>query len=221
MRGGPTETDKLHLQAIMRSPGARVDIWFTDLETAHHVSGVISPGDDGVCVTIAPDSQCPRHGTFKAQVYTPTGLRALAGFAVRFGPTDVRLFPLGRIVHRERRHSVRVPFDAPISYRLLDFGGHDLTGVEALGQGRTLDIGTSGLAFSTPIRLPEGLTLGVSIDAPGWKDFGEIPCTVNRNERTLTCWITGAAFARPSPDFRTFVNRVILEGSRALRSSRR
>ncbi|MGE5486076.1 MAG: hypothetical protein ACM3X4_13780 [Ignavibacteriales bacterium] len=211
------EIHRMHMSVLRRSCGSRVVLWFTDSEVAQQVTGVLALDGTALCVTIAPGTACPHHGCFKAEIYTSTGVRALSGFAVLSQPTEIRLFPLGSIVHRERRRSIRVPLDVPVSYRLLGFGGHDLRGQGGTGSGRTVDVGLTGMGFTTGIRLPHGLVIGVTAKADGWSDFGELECTVNRFERTLTCWKTGIVFSRPSEQFKRYLNRFVLHQSRAMR----
>ncbi len=214
------EVDDLHMSALRRSSGSRAVLWFTGSEVAQQVSGVLALDRTALCVTISPESVCPRHGCFKAEIYTPTGVRALSGFAVRSSRDEVKLFPLGHVVHRERRRSVRVPLDVPVSYRLLSFGGRDLRGQGGTGEGRTIDVGTSGMGLTTAIRLPQGLVIGVTMKAAGWSDFGELECMVHRFEQTLTCCMTGVEFRNLSPEWRQYLKRFVLERSRAMRDSR-
>jgi hypothetical protein len=107
--------------------------------------------------------------------------------------------------------------DVPVSYRLLSFGGHDLRGQGGTGSGTSVDIGVSGMGFTTAIRLPQGLAIGITAKATEWSDFGEIECTVNRFERTLTCWKTGVGFNTPSERFKRYVTAFVLDRSRAMR----
>ncbi|NPV70993.1 MAG: PilZ domain-containing protein [Firmicutes bacterium] len=206
--GGPRE---FHMRVLGKSAGAKVDLYFTDSEFAHRVSGNLTVRGNLFGVTIPPGTPCPHHGCFRAQVYTMSGVRALGGFAVRISPEEIRMFPSGLVEHRERRRSVRVPFQANVTYRLLRYLEHDLTESKGVGTGICLDLGLSGLGISTPIELPEHLTIGVTVNSPGWDAFGEVECVVNRVQQTLSGWLTGLGFENPSTAFTAYVKRFVLD----------
>lgn len=203
------------MRVLGRSAGARIDLWFTDGDESQKVSGTLTVRDSLLGVTVAPGAACPAHGSFKAQIYTLSGVRAFTGFAVRISPEELRIFPSGKIEHRERRGSVRLPFKADVTYRLLRFMRHDLTESTSVGTGACIDIGLSGLGVMTPIRLPEGMTIGVTIRAPGWDSFGEVHCVVARAQQTVSGWMTGLRFENPTPEFMDHVRRYLLDAIHA------
>ncbi len=213
------EANQFHMNVLRRSGGSPVDLWFTGIEPAAEVSGTLITDGPLFSVLVNPETIFPQHGSFQAHVYTSSGVRGIKGFAIRSSPNKVRLFLSGKVEHRERRDSSRVPLEIPVTYRLLKYGDNDLTGMGGQGEGVSIDVGVSGMAIVTGIRLPEGLTIGVAFVSPEWDMFPPLPCMVNRVEKTLKGWRTGLGFDRPDPEFKAYVKKFVLHSLRAAKGN--
>jgi c-di-GMP-binding flagellar brake protein YcgR len=62
---------------------------------------------------------------------------------------------------RDRRENSRFPVQEEVRYRVLH-----ARGLSASGAGRTLDIGSGGILFTTQERLPMGRLVEVAVDWP-------------------------------------------------------
>jgi hypothetical protein len=67
----------------------------------------------------------------------------------------------------ERRAAARYPLDLEVRY-----SGSGRHGLRVTGSGRTIDLGSSGIAFTADKPLPRGLKLDLSIDWPVLLDGG-------------------------------------------------
>jgi c-di-GMP-binding flagellar brake protein YcgR len=97
----------------------------------------------------------------------------------------------------ERRESSRFPLQQEVQYRVLNSRAEKISGV-----GRTLDMSSSGILFSTEQRLHLGRLVEVAVNWPAWLD-GKCPLKFVAVGRVVRSEPFSAALKIERYEFRT------------------
>jgi len=100
-------------------------------------------------------------------------------------------------VVRDRRGTSRFPLREEVTYKLLDSKNAPLA-----GSGRTLNIGSGGILFTTEARLPMGHTVELSINWPA-RLGGTCPLKFVARGRVIRSELNKAAVRIERYEFRT------------------
>jgi hypothetical protein len=105
---------------------------------------------------------------------------------------------LRELVHStERRGTSRFPLREEVRYRVLNLRGSEISGV-----GKTLNIGSGGILFTTQHSLPVGRTVEVSVNWPARLD-GTCPLQFVATGRVVRAAESQAAVKIERYEFRT------------------
>ena len=100
----------------------------------------------------------------------------------------------------ERRGTIRFPLREDVRYKLIH--GKVVT----TGLGKTLNIGSGGVLFTTDQRLPMGRTVELSVDWPARLD-GTCPLKFVATGRVIRSENAGPRYALSADQFRTRATR--------------
>jgi hypothetical protein len=113
-----------------------------------------------------------------------------------------------RQVPEERRGSSRYPLQEEVAYRMLHGRAAPVTGV-----GRTLNMGSGGILFTTEERLPAGRMVEISINWPARLN-GTCPLKMVARGRVIRSDAAKAAVRIESYEFRTRGNTALTATAR-------